>query len=536
MRVALSRLRIFKAIFVSVLIVGSLLVVLTIITVKVFDRWIIEEAAGTNRHAEFLRAAAAVSSVVSEEGLHNAALEQVIQDILDLRPGLRWLHVFEMTDGRASVVASSRTAEVAAPLIQADASEIAAGRSVARFDGDSQERAWIITAPISSNGAIVGAIRGRFSITKYDELIYKQQQLAILAAIGAIVLTSAAFLVLIRMQIHRPISHLLSTMEKVGSGNLTLQAPLHGPLEIQELSRKFNGMLQQVREAVVAKESLIAEVRQLNATLEERVSGAVSQLRVTRDKLAQARIQAERNEKLAALGEISAVIAHELGNPLNAISGRLQLMESTCDGVQREKHLTVAKGQVDRMAAAIRHILESTRVDLKAGPANLNQIVQEVLSLVQTSHITFNAHLAQDLPDVEVNAVSLHGLLLNIVTNAVQAMPAGGILTVVTRVTYNEALEGYFILNGPPAGHPMARLLVKDTGRGIPPDLVHRVVEPFFTTRHKEGGTGLGLAICRRVVASASGRFAVKSDVGVGTIFTIDLPLWDGTGAVVQWP
>jgi signal transduction histidine kinase len=509
--------------------VGSLLVGLAIITVKVFDQWIIEEAAGKNRHAEFLRTAAAVSGVLSEEGLRNIlVLERVVQNILELRPGIRWLDVFEIGPDGATLITSSRSMDHTDLLSLDTLKEIAAGRSVAAFDGASPERAWIITAPITLNGTVVvGAIRGRFSITKYDELILKQRQLAILAAIGAIIFTSSVFLILIRIQIHRPISQLLDTMEKVGSGNLSLRAPLTGPLEIQKLSQQFNHMLDKVRAAIATKESLIDEVRQLNATLEERVLSAVHQLRLTSEKLIQSQIQAERNEKLAAVGEMSAIIAHELGNPLNAISGRLQLMDDTSDVLQREKHLGIIRAQLDRMAAAIRHILDSTRLDLKSGPVSLNEVVQEVLSLVQTPRMTFNAHLAHDLPNVEVNNLSLHGLLLNLVTNALQAMPNGGVLTVTTLVTCDEALNGHVILRGPSAAHPMARLLVEDSGRGIPPDFLQRVSQPFFTTRHHEGGTGLGLAICRRVIASAGGRFAVKSDVGMGTTFTIDLPLWD---------
>lgn len=528
MRLSFTRFRIFKAIFVSVLVVACLLVGLAITTVKVFDKWVIEDAAGKNRHAEFLRAAAAVSGVLSEEGLHNIlVLERVIQNVLELRSGLRWLEVFEVTSGKATLITSSRSTSLTAMLSPADLHELTAGRSVATFDSASAERAWIIAAPITLQGAIVGAIRGRFSITKYDELIFRQRQLAIFAAIGAIAVTSAVFLLLIRIQIHRPISHLLNTMAQVASGDLSLRARVGGPLEIQELSRTFNDMLHQVREAVVGKELLLDEVRQLNATLEERVARAVTELRRTNDKLVQSKIAAERNEKLAALGEVSAVMAHELGNPLNAISGRLQLIEDTPDVGQHEKHLEVIKAEIDQMAAAIRHILDSTRLDLQTSPVSLNQAVQDVLSLVQTSRVAFKAHLAEDLPDVELNNVSLHGLLLNLVTNALQAMPNSGVLTVTTRATYKQALEGYVIVRGPSADQPMARLLVQDSGTGIPPDILERVCEPFFTTRHKAGGTGLGLAICRRVIGSGGGRFAVKSDVGIGTTFTIDLPLWE---------
>ena len=122
---------------------------------------------------------------------------------------------------------------------------------------------------------------------------------------------------------------------------------------------------------------------------------------------------------------------------------------------------------------------------------------------------------------------ALHGLLFNLATNAIQAMPSGGELIIRTRAVYNTELPGTVIVSeGALVNGTSVRLIIADTGNGIPPEHLTRIFEPFFTTRHDQGGTGLGLAICHRVVTDSGSRLAVKSEVGHGTEFTVDLPIW----------
>ena len=142
-----------------------------------------------------------------------------------------------------------------------------------------------------------------------------------------------------------------------------------------------------------------------------------------------------------------------------------------------------------------------------------------------SQRITVKTDLLPELPPVTGDRHALHGMLFNLVTNAVQAMPQGGEINIATTRVLSDAIAGTVVLEGTPAlDAGVVRLTIRDTGHGIPPDHLSRVFDPFFTTRPREGGTGLGLAICRRVVSSSGGRLAVQSTIGHGTLFTIDLP------------
>lgn len=183
------------------------------------------------------------------------------------------------------------------------------------------------------------------------------------------------------------------------------------------------------------------------------------------------------------------------------------------------------------MVAIIRQVLDQTRVRLRSAPTNLNSTIQEVLFLLspglQKQHVTLKTDLQADLPPIAGDPRALHGLLFNFAANAAQAMQSGGELTIRTRAICSTELPGTVIVSeGALVNGTTVRLTIADTGNGIAPEHLSRIFEPFFTTRHKQGGTGLGLAICHRVVTDSGGRLAVKSAVGQGTEFTVDLPIW----------
>jgi signal transduction histidine kinase len=178
------------------------------------------------------------------------------------------------------------------------------------------------------------------------------------------------------------------------------------------------------------------------------------------------------------------------------------------------------------MSDVIQHILRSTRIEGEASAVQMNDVIAEVIALLQAPTIMVVPHLAGELPPVAINKTALHGVVTNLVNNAVQAMNGKGELTLMTSLINRSDLEGHVIVQAVSSSEPMVRMVVADSGSGIPDHVLQRICEPFFTTRHDEGGTGLGLAICRRVIASAGGRLAVNSPPGKGTIFTVDLPLW----------
>ena len=528
------RVRWFEGILVWVVIAGIVMVGLAIGLIHVLDRQIIERAGAKNLHAEFLRAASSVSRVIQKSGdIHNIGeLQEAFQYIFELRPGIRRLSAFELFPDSTALIYSSDPASAPATLSEYERREVAAGRSVTHFDLEGTDRGWLIVAPIVLNGQVVGALRGRFSLWKYDGLIQQEGQLAKDIGVGAVIITSLVFLGLIRLKVHRPIRELLGAMRRAESGQLTSKAPLIGPADIQEVAYQFNQMLDRVREALAAKEQLLGEIQGFNDTLVQTVAETKEELHRANLLLVEARIQTERASKLAALGELSAVVAHELGNPLNAIGGHLQLLQKEVASPESHRHLTIIRAEVARMVTIIQHILESTRIEIQSVPVDLNTVVEDVHRLIAPSlsgrRIVFKADLAPWLPPVAGDRRALHGVIFNLATNAIQAMPDGGELEVTTSPYLDDRTGKTVFFQGARLNEGAVRLTLRDSGCGIAPDHLPRIFEPFFTTRHHEGGTGLGLAICHRVVFSLGGGIGVESTIGHGTRFIVDLPLWDG--------
>lgn len=527
MRSTTKGLRLFNAIVVSMLLAGIVLVALAVATVKILDRQVIESAAANNRHAEFIRAATFVSREIHRpEDLRNTIkMKQILEDIQHLRPGIRALEALEFAPGAVQSVAKTGSNHSDEALSKIELEQLRANTILSRFDDSGADRAWVFTVPIASNDTVIGALRGRFSVSKYDQLIQAQEEVAKQVAVGAVIVTSLTMLLLVRIQLHRPIARLLGTMEQVRSGNLSLEAPLSGPLEIRRLALNFNQMMAQLHLAIREKEKLVAEIQAWNERLENRVQQAVMDLEKEKDKVGAAQLAAQRNSNLAALGELSAMMAHELGNPLNAVHGRLQLLKALPISGDIARHLDVIKTQLSRMSDVIQHILKSTRIEGEVSAVMINEVVTDVLTVIQAPEVKVVTHLTPNLPAVVANTTSLHSVVLNLVINAVQAMDNAGVLTLTTRLTDGTDMSGHLLVQSVSHEGPMVRLMVQDSGIGIPASVLNKIGEPFFTTRHDRGGTGLGLAICRRVISSAGGHLAVKSSAEQGTTFTIDLPV-----------
>jgi two-component system NtrC family sensor kinase len=522
----------FRGLLAWMIVTAVVLVTLSIVSVNLVSKLIIDAAAARDRHEAFLRATATMNRIVQQSGdvRHVRAIERMAQDILELRPGLRRLSFFDLTKPEAPIIWSSDPEQAPKFLTPHEVSELSAGRSASYFDATTDDHAWIIVAPIMMGGQITGALRGRFSVAKFDRIAEQEQARAGLVAIGMVGVTCLAFFALVQRQVRRPIHRILEAMRRAEAGDLTSRASLVGPIDLQAIAIQFNQMLDRIRVAVDEKERLLGEIRDLNDTLTARIAEAKEELQQTHAILVEARIKAERNEKLAALGELSAVMAHELGNPLNAISGHLQLLAQTNEKREFQRHLAILKSETDRMVRTIHTLLESTRLRAQMIPLELNVIIQDIVTVMMSTledrKITIKASLSPRLPEVLGDPQALHGLVFNLITNAVHAMPRGGELEITTARVKSDDVDGILVVQGSPQLEAGAvRLSVRDTGVGIPPDVLLRIFDPFYTTRQSAGGTGLGLTICQRTVSAHGGRLAVRSAVGQGTQFTVDLAL-----------
>ena len=229
--------------------------------------------------------------------------------------------------------------------------------------------------------------------------------------------------------------------------------------------------------------------------------------------------QFEQSARLAGVGELAASVAHELNNALGTVTLRLEtLLAKTPEADPRHHALEVVDQEVDRMSALVSTLLEFTRSG--RGQASTLDVCEEVNKTVELTHhhlarkgVILTKEFAPGVPLIQADRQQLRQVLLNLFTNAADAMPDGGALTV--RVQPGELTDG----------RPGVMIHVEDSGTGIPPDILARVTEAFFTTKEEGRGTGLGLSICKRIVEQHGGELAIESQVGVGTTIRMVLPL-----------
>ncbi|MCK4911231.1 MAG: hypothetical protein KAR83_06300 [Thermodesulfovibrionales bacterium] len=222
----------------------------------------------------------------------------------------------------------------------------------------------------------------------------------------------------------------------------------------------------------------------------------------------------EKVEKMATIGELSAAIAHEIKNPLAGISGAIQVLaEGFPRDDQRREIMDEVLAEISRLDKTVRNLMAFARPPAPSlirmpVSAIIERTVELIAGQAKKQHIDVNILSTDDLAVVRADPDQMQQVLLNIIVNALHAMPQGGELKVATRVIKAEGV---------------VEVAVSDNGRGIAEADVERIFEPFFTT--KTSGTGLGLAICRNIVESHRGTVDVKSAPGQGATFRIRLPL-----------
>jgi signal transduction histidine kinase len=260
------------------------------------------------------------------------------------------------------------------------------------------------------------------------------------------------------------------------------------------------------RELLKEREVLQCEIQQWNAKLEQRVHEKSAQLEQAHKEIIQ-------SEKLAALGRISAGMAHEIRNPLNSINLFAQILLSA-EGLDEENHGYIHKitQEVERIDEILIQMLASSPADkIKSGRVDLADIIDKVLidyqARIHRQKIKLNLNIDRQVPLIRAYPLEVEKIFTNLIGNALFEMPAGGILTISLQ-TDAEKLS----------------ITVTDTGQGIPHENIQRIFDPFFTTKKK--GTGFGLSVVLQVVKSCGGKIHVDSSPGAGASFTIELPLF----------
>lgn len=302
--------------------------------------------------------------------------------------------------------------------------------------------------------------------------------------------------------VSRPITKLLRGIDDVAKGDLSHVILSERDDEIGTIATRFNEMTFSLRES----RSETNRQNEAKLALEQRLG---------------------HTEKLATIGQLAAEIAHEVGTPLNVIAGRARSIQRKSHEPEAiEKNAAIIAEQTSRITRIIQRLLDFTRRKVgreERAPVNLNELALTTMELLagQFSAAKVKTKLArsESLPRVAGDPDRLQQVLVNLLLNAVQAMPDGGALAVETSAVKRTrpGLEGG-------AEQPFVALAITDSGVGIPADTRDKIFEPFYTTKDDRGGTGLGLAVCSGIVKEHDGWIDVADAEGGGTVFQVFLP------------
>jgi signal transduction histidine kinase len=293
-----------------------------------------------------------------------------------------------------------------------------------------------------------------------------------------------------------PVNRLLEATRSLKSGNLDHKVEgLNG--EFGELASSFNDMSDSIKEQML-------RMREAEQTLEK----ANQELKIAQEQMVRA-------ETMAALGTLSSGISHELSTPLSVILNMTQLMKQEVkDDPALLKDMEVVEYEANQAIKVTRSLLGFARATKsKKERVDVNRVLEDLFKILEfqpaAKSVNLIKKLAPDLRLIRADSGQIRQVFLNIILNAIQAMPDGGELDVSTRRWMSEAAEG-------------VEITIRDTGTGIPKDDIKDIFQPFFTT--KEEGTGLGLAISYGIIKEHNGIIEVESKVGQGTTFRIFLP------------
>jgi signal transduction histidine kinase len=354
--------------------------------------------------------------------------------------------------------------------------------------GPAHERPWAVAVTASLDAVVQARQRGRRAAVWFSLL--------------SLVLLTGVVDWFFRRLVHAPLAHMRETMTRAGRGELDARVPIERPDEIGELSASLNTML-------ALLESL---TRDLNTRVGHATAGlqaANVELVSSRQRVLALRQALARAEQLAAVGHMAANLAHEVGTPLNLVSGYVQMLLEEADREPRvAERLRIVHDQIARITEILRSVLDRARRPAESRPTDVVAAWTRVFEVAQptldAARIVLDTVRPPAIPMVLAETGELELVLQHLVANSVDAMQNGGRLTLTVHAEETEV-----------------RLDLADTGTGIDASLLPHVFEPWVTT--KPAGTGLGLSICREIVSRHGGRLTVSSRPGEGATFTIAL-------------
>jgi signal transduction histidine kinase len=359
----------------------------------------------------------------------------------------------------------------------------------------TREPAYDVAIPVYAPGSPMkwGTIRLGFSLKRAYELIhYTRRDLALLSLASIFCGTSLA--VFLAMRISKPIGQLVVGVHQFAGG--AYDRPIHVDAgdEIGYLAQAFEEMRRSLQRH-------LAHLDEEKQRLEE-----------TNHRLQETQQQLVQSERLAAVGKLAARVAHEVNNPLAIIKTAICILRSQAqeDHLTNE-HLKTIEEEISRIARILRELLDFSRPDPVQQMVEVNAVIESLEFLLgqnlREKQIALSVTLDPAVPQVRISGDHLKQVLLNLVRNAEDAMPSGGLLTIQT----SQVGDG-------------TEIRVTDTGCGIATEHLSYLFDPFFTTKAEQGGMGLGLSVIYGIIKNADGHIEVESEVDKGSTFRVILP------------
>lgn len=350
--------------------------------------------------------------------------------------------------------------------------------------------------PVRLSGGEMGALLISQPLSALDDnIILNQRLIALWIILFLIVIGFFGFYILSRRVI-KPVRELINITEEIAGGKFPETKNIGKMKEINQLYSALRVMYEEIEEGKKKLRDKIDELEQKNTELGK----------TQRELIA--------SEKLASLGRLSAGVAHEIGNPLSAISGYIDVLKRSpkLDTQTKAQYLADIDREVERLDNIIKSLLEYSRPkNFDPRVFDINSMIENSIDIIESQGVLNNISLKQELCGepllIEADPHQLSQVIINLILNAKDATEDNGEIAISSGISSKDIY-----------------ISVRDNGAGIPSSLLGQIFDPFFTTKEPGKGTGLGLSVSQRIVEAFSGTMTVRSEEGQGTLFTLTFP------------
>lgn len=459
-------------------------------------------------------------------------IRQEVEEWLLSRPSLMEIDVFLFSPkGWEPVVSTSKwnIPRTTLALSKDQINRIKKDKYLSSLQEVDDQKSLEVIVPLHFGKKITGGVRVVSSLDEAQSYLSKKRERAFFLTFSAMLTILITLTLLFGKLVGNPIQKLVEAMSQAEKGDWEAEAHIRSRDELGELGRHFNRMLKTIRETHEQNVQLLSQVSQFNEELTKKIEAATSELakrneelKLLNEALFESQRQLGQSEKLAALGQFAGTMAHQIGTPLNSISGYIQLIlqDGHLQSTDRDR-LEIIESQLDRLAESVKNLLSFTQQPKpQLRGLDVNGVLEDLIHLsepwLHSRNVRVLSSLSSNVPLVSGDPTHLQTLFLNLISNALDAMPNGGLLMIRTREIQPQPSSG---------NRRWLEISITDTGIGITEESKKRIFDPFYTTKKMGEGTGLGLAICENIIKEHSGRLDVESEVGKGSTFFVYLPI-----------